>query len=183
MKGGQAKAVEYIKVVTKQIQNRQVSQPSGSGVAPSKRVPDMLKGNKDWVVDEWLRRVNTNAELTHVSLSDAERKDHVPDLLDDAIAYACDHPIRMQERQKAAERHGTLRYHQGYSVAMLILEAQLLQDVIAECLQHNFLAIDLSHLIADIAKVWDTITAELRESARAFMKQREWHASQSAGRS
>jgi hypothetical protein len=44
MKGGQAKAVEYIKVVTKQIQNRQVSQPSGSGVAPSKRVPDMLKG-------------------------------------------------------------------------------------------------------------------------------------------
>jgi hypothetical protein len=75
---------------------------------------------------------------------------------------------------KAAEQHGTLRYHQGYSIAMLILEAQLLQDVIAECVRDHVFSIDLSHLIPDIAKISDTISAELRESSRTFMEQYEW---------
>jgi len=109
-----------------------------------------------------------------VEMSDAERKDHVPDLLDDAIADACDRPIRVEERQKAAERHGTLRYHQGYSIAMLILEAQLLQHVIAECIRDNVHGLEIKNLIPDIAKLSDTITTELRESARAYMNQREW---------
>jgi hypothetical protein len=34
----------------------------------------------------------------------------------------------------------------------------------------------MSHLVADLTKVWDTTTAELRESARSFIKQDEWHA-------
>jgi RsbT co-antagonist protein rsbRD N-terminal domain len=168
--------------VRKQVQNRQHSQPSGSTTAKSKRMPDVIAENKDWVVDQWLQRVNANAELTRVSLSDAERRDHVPDLLDEAVANACGHRIRVEERQRAAERHGTLRYHQGYSVPMLILEAQLLQDVIAECIRDNFLAIDLSNLIPDMAKTSDTITAELRESASAYMKQYEWHAFRPDGR-
>jgi hypothetical protein len=140
-------------------------------------MPDVIADNKDWIVDQWLQRVNAKPELTHVSLSDAERRDHVPDLLDEAVANACGHRISVEARQRAAERHGTLRYHQGYSVPMLILEAQLLQDVIAECIRDNFLAIDLSNLIPDMAKTSDTITAELRESASAYMKQYEWHAS------
>ena len=127
--------------------------------------------------------MNANAELIRVSLSDAERRDHVPDLLDEAVAKACGHRIKVEERQSATERHGTLRYHQGYSVPMLILEAQLLQDVIAECIRDNFHAIDLSNLIPDIAKTSDTITEELRESASAYMKQYEWHACRPEGQS
>ena len=170
------------KIVSKAIQSRQDDKPSGSAAVKSKRMPDVIAENKDWVVDQWLQRFNGNTELTRVSLSDAERRDHVPDLLDEAVANACGHRIRVEERQRAAERHGTLRYHQGYSVPMLILEAQLLQDVIAECIRDNFLAIDLSNLIPDMAKTSDTITAELRESASAYMKQYEWHASRPDGR-
>jgi hypothetical protein len=138
------------------------------------RVPDVIKRSKDGLISQWLQRVNANPELITVSLSDAERRDHVPDLLDEAIAHACGDAIAEEERLKAAEQHGTLRYHQGYSVAMLILEAQLLQDVIAECIRDQVFAIDLSHLIPDIVKIADTISAELRESSRSFMKHYEW---------
>jgi len=169
-------------VVTKENQMRQEDKPSGPAAIKNQRMPDVIAENKDWVVDQWLQRVNANAELARVSLSDAERRDHVPDLLDEAVANACGHQIRMEERQRAAESHGTLRYHQGYSVPMLILEAQLLQDVIAECLRDNVRSIDFSNLVADLTKVWDTITAELRESAEAFMKQDEWHAVRPDGR-
>jgi hypothetical protein len=146
-------------------------------------VPDVIEERKDWVIDRWLERVKANAELIAVSLSDAERKDHVPGLLDEAVAHACGHRIKVEERQKATERHGTLRYHQGYSIPMLILEAHLLQDVIAECIRDNSLVIDLSSLIPDIAKISATLIAALEESARAYMKQYEWHASRPHERS
>jgi hypothetical protein len=138
------------------------------------RVPDVIKGNKDRLISQWLQRVKMNPELITVSLSDAERRDHVPDLLDEAIAKACGDPISEEDRLKAAEHHGTLRYHQGYSVAMLVLEAQLLQNVIAECIRDHVYGLDLSHLIPDIVKISDTISAELQESSRTFMKHYEW---------
>jgi RsbT co-antagonist protein rsbRD N-terminal domain len=136
--------------VAKEIQKRRDDQSAASA---GKRVPDLIRENKDWVIDQWLERVNTDAELNQVSLSDSERRDHVPRLLDEAVANACGHAINMDERQKAAERHGTLRYHQGYSIPMLILESRLLQDVIAECIRDNILRIDLSTLMPDIAKI------------------------------
>jgi hypothetical protein len=85
----------------------------------------------------------------------------------------------LEERQKAAERHGTLRYHQGYSIPMLILETYLLQDVITECIRNNF-PINLNSLVSDMAKISTTLAAELEESARAYMKQYEWHRRPSA---
>jgi hypothetical protein len=138
------------------------------------RVPDLIKRNKDGLIALWLQRVKADPELITVTLSDMERRDHVPDLLNEAISHACGDSISHERRLKAAEQHGTLRYHQGYSIAMLILEAQLLQDVIAECVRDHVFSIDLSHLIPDIAKISDTISAELRESSRTFMEQYEW---------
>lgn len=135
----------------------------------------MIRENKDTIIDGWLQRVSVNPELSRVNLSDVERRDHVPDLLEEAISHACGDLIDVENRQKAAERHGTLRYHQGYSVTMLILEAQLLQEVIAECIRDHIGALDIAHLITDIAKVSDIITGELRESVRSYMSQHEWH--------
>ena len=162
-------------VVANKVKKRHDDQPNGPEAI--KRVPDVIEENKDWVIDHWLKRVEANAELISVSLSDAERRDHVPDLLDEAVALACGHRVRVDQRQKAAERHGTLRFHQGYSIPMLILEAHLLQVVIAECIRDNFAVIDLNSLIPDIAKISATVSAELEESSRAYMKQYEWHAS------
>jgi DNA-binding response OmpR family regulator len=138
------------------------------------RVPDAIEANRDWVIDQWLQRVKTHAELMRVSLSDTDRKDHVPALLDAAVAHARDLATK-EGFPKAAERHGTLRYQQGYSVPMIILEARMLQDVIAQCIRSNFLVMDLSNLISDMNKMSDTISTELQESTRAFMNQYESH--------
>jgi hypothetical protein len=108
-------------------------------------------------------------------MTDTDRKDHVPDLLEDAVARACDHAVKIEERQKAAERHGTIRYHQGYSIGMLVLEAQLLQRVIWDCIHENVRRLDLENLIPDLAALSDTVTTELRESTIAYMNQCEWH--------
>ncbi len=135
--------------------------------AKPKRVHDVIEQNKDSVVNEWVKRANANPELMSVGLSEFDRKDHVPELLDEAVALARGHRTR-EERKASAARHGTLRHKQGYSVPMLISEARLLQDVIAECVRRNLLVIDMSHLVSDLTNMWDTITTQLQESARAF---------------
>jgi hypothetical protein len=146
-------------------------------VPPSgKRVPDVISYHKDWVVNTWLERTKANSELSVVKLSDVERKDHVPDLLDEAVARACEYQVKVDDRQRAAERHGTLRYHQRFSVGMMILEAQILQEVVAECIRDHVDVIDLAKLMPDIARISATITAELKEAASAYMKQYEWQA-------
>jgi hypothetical protein len=163
------------KAVSDANKERQSHQTNPSNSQVLQRVPDLIAENKNWVMNAWLQRVKTHPDLMHLKVSDAERRDHVPDLLDEAIARACDHPVRTEERQRAAERHGTFRYHQGYSIAMLILEAQLLQRVLAECVRDHVHRIELGTLTADITKLWDTITSELRESANSYMKQGDWH--------
>ena len=127
----------------------------------------MIEGDKGKVLAEWLERVNANDELRMVELSEEERKDHVPGLLEEMIANARGESTGAG-RQRAADQHGALRYQQGYSIPMLIAEARLLQGVIAECVRRNFLMIDLSNLIPDMIKMTDTISVELEQSVRAF---------------
>jgi hypothetical protein len=164
--------------VTKEAHNRS----DHSGLVRGKKAPEVIAEHKDWIVRRWLQRVNSEPELIGVILSDAERQDHVPDLLDEIIAHACEYPIQIEERQKAAERHGTLRYHQGYSVPMLIKESQLLQNMIAECVQGHFDEINKSTLVPDLTKMFDRNAHELKESTRTYIRQLDWHTSRGGDR-
>jgi YesN/AraC family two-component response regulator len=139
----------------------------------TKRVPDVIEENKDIVIAHWLQRVMANDDLRRVELSDADRIDHVPGLLDEAITHARNGFVSLH-RQKAADQHGTLRYHQRYTAPMLILEARLLQDAVSECIRQNPLVINLSNLVADITKMSDTLSLELEQSVRAFTKHLGW---------
>ena len=145
----------------------------GNRPQKTRRVPDVIEENKDWVIDQWLDRVKANDALRRLDLSDTDRRDHVPGLLEEAVTHARDRFVGL-ERQRAADQHGALRYHQGYTVPMLILEARLLGDVISECIRRNFLLIDLSNLIVDLTKMTDTFSMELEQSVRAYTNQRGW---------
>ncbi|MGC2258532.1 MAG: response regulator [Candidatus Sulfotelmatobacter sp.] len=140
----------------------------------AKRVPDVIEEHRDEVISNWLQRVKATDELASLPLTEADRKDHVPGLLDEAIAHAFNRLVAIH-RQQAAEQHGTLRYHQGYTVPMLIVEARLLQDVISECVRRNFLVIDLSNLVVDLTHMSDTVLRELELSVRAFNQQAGWN--------
>lgn len=150
--------------------------------AKTERVPDIVESQRDWIVEQWLQGVKGNAELMRVHLGDGERTDHVPDLLKEATGHARGADVG-RERQKAAEQHGTLRYHQGYTVPMLVLETQLLQHALSTCISKHFMRLDLSHLVSDVTNISDTLMNSLCESSRAFMKQYEWNSTRTDRRS
>jgi DNA-binding response OmpR family regulator len=142
--------------------------------AKSKRVPDVIEENQSSLITAWLEKVHADSELMRVRLNEEDRKDHVPALLQEAVARARGENIA-PEREGAPARHGLIRCKQRYSVPMLIAEARLLQDVVAQCVRHNLLVIDMTHLLSDLTSIESTIAAELESSARAFMEERDRH--------
>jgi len=138
------------------------------GVQP-KRLPDIIEQHRDWIVKHWLVEVNKDPEIGAIPLSDSERQDHIPHLLQEALERTKGRHLTPEDT-KAAALHGTLRRRQGYSVPLVVREAKLLLGALAECVQQNLLAIQVSYLIPDMVKVWETIETELEVSVKAFLE-------------
>lgn len=73
------------------------------------------------------------------------------------------------EDEDAAQLHGAVRRKQGYTIPLVVREAKILLRAIADCVQANLLAIQVSYLIPDMVNVWETVTTELEISAKAFI--------------
>jgi hypothetical protein len=51
----------------------------------------------------------------------------------------------------------------------VVREAKILFRALADCVQQNLLAIQVSYLIPDMVNVWETVTNELEISVKAFV--------------
>jgi len=120
-----------------------------------------------------LARAKTSSELNHLSLADDERTGHLPKLVEDLVdrlskgtAAALDSGAAISE---AAIAHGTLRYLQGYTPAMLVHESRILQVTLFGTLQNNLNLLDFSLLLPDVMTIADEVDAQLTQSMDSYM--------------
>lgn len=134
-----------------------------------KRLADIIEDNRAWIVEAWLIEVKKDNELAAIRMSDSERTDHLPRLFEECLGRTRGaEPTTPDVR--AAVLHGDTRRKQGYTIPLLIREAKILQGVLGSCIQENLLAIQVSHLIADLVRISETIQTELEASVRAFLQ-------------
>ena len=168
-----------IEQLVETIRSKLAKRKSSDRIQP-KRLPVVIEENQAWIVQHWLDAVKRDSEISSIPLSDAERQDHVPRLLQVALET-----LRGKETSdedvRVAVLHGRTRLTQGYTVPVLIREAKLLQRVLGECIQQNLLGIEVSYLIPDMVQVWETISTELETSVRAFLEQRDRGARSTVG--
>ncbi|HEV3040336.1 MAG TPA: response regulator [Candidatus Angelobacter sp.] len=143
--------------------------PRLSNQAPCKRVSDIVLENSDKIIQRWLKEVNADQRLGSIPITENERIDRLPLLLND-LANALEASAKQlpSECFSTAAVHGTDRANQGYTIPLLVTETRILNKVIASALQENLLSIDLSTLISDALKVGEYLQALLEESIRAF---------------
>src|SRR5881227_4246910 len=134
------------------------------------RLTQVIRANRESVVENWLQAVKKDSEISSISVPDPERKEHVPLLLEVATDVAEGKELTADNR-KAYVRHGAIRYRQGYTVPLLIREARLLQASLADCIQRNFTGIEMNYLVPDTIHFMGTIDALLEDSARGFIQQ------------
>jgi hypothetical protein len=74
------------------------------------------------------------------------------------------------EATAAAARYGSARHQQGFSVAMLVSECNLLERVVSSALQDNLLRIEMSTLIRDMISIGEALNAYTEEAVRGFSR-------------
>jgi DNA-binding response OmpR family regulator len=134
-----------------------------------KRLSEIIKREQEYITDKWLKLATQDAELGHVTLSVAERKDHVPRLLEVAAGILNGREITSEDRNVAAQ-HGKTRSQQGYLATWIVREAKLLQDAIADCVRRNMLEIEMSSLIGDMVSVFGIVQNLVEHSLNAFLQ-------------
>ncbi len=143
---------------------------NGSGGAVSvNSVADILERELPTLIEEWLARVEQEADLAHIQLNFEERTGHLPHLLHDVIKRLRLDAGTKAPISKAAAEHGDLRRKQGYTVAMAVEESRLLQVSIFTTLHKNVKHLEFSALLPDIVTIADEVDAQLKEQMLRFM--------------
>jgi hypothetical protein len=132
-------------------------------------VADILERRLPTVIQDWLARVEGEADLTCIPLTFEERTGHLPQLLHDVIVRLRLDAGTRAPISTAAAHHGDLRRKQGYTVAMAVEESRLLQVTIFSTLHKDVKALDFNVLLPDVVTIADEVDAQLKQQMLRFM--------------
>jgi CheY-like chemotaxis protein len=122
-------------------------------------------------IDDWFARVQLDASVNAIPLSEALRCAHLPQLFKEVVLrlHALK-PLGSKELQSpAAALHGRLRRQQGYTASMLVEESRILQVSIFNTLQNNLASIDFSILLIGVMTIADEVDHQLSQAMTAFI--------------
>jgi hypothetical protein len=140
-----------------------------AGAVVVESVADILERDLNAIIQEWLKRVDNEPELTAIPLSFEERTGHLPQLLRDVIVRLRLDDETKAEISKAAAHHGDLRAQQGYTVAMAVEESRLLQVSIFTTLHKNQSHLEFDTVLPDVVTIADEVDAQLKQQMLRFM--------------
>lgn len=139
---------------------------------PTRKMSQILHDLLPQICRRWLNEVLSDAEIMALPLTEAQRSDHIPDLVGDVIRRLEAGTDEMSpEGAEAARKHGKLRYQQGYTIPQILFEARLLQQVVSSTIRENLFNIDLSSLVSDILQIGESLQAEVELSIRVYQSQ------------
>jgi ActR/RegA family two-component response regulator len=150
-----------------------IKQRRADGHRSSRVIEDLatiLERSTQRTIDAWLALAEKDEKLMIVPLERLQRSGHLPQLLEDLVnRLRYFQPLARNEVVSvAAHDHGVLRHRQGYSAAMMVEEARLLQVSIFETLQANLINIDFSILLNGVMAIADEIDSQLSQAVASY---------------
>jgi PAS domain S-box-containing protein len=140
--------------------------------APLRRMSAVLRDLVPQICLRWLKAVLADSELAALPLTEAQRSDHIPELVENLIQRLDTGVDELGPAGvEAARKHGRLRYQQGYTIPQVLFEARVLQEVMTATIRENLLNIDLSTLVSDILQIGETLQAAVEVSIRVYQSQ------------
>ncbi len=143
-----------------------------SKALPTRKVAQILRELSSLICDRWLHQVLQDPELAAIPLTEAERSDHIPDMMEELIRRLEGPQEELSDvATDAARKHGKLRYQQGYTIPQILFEARVLQHVLTATIHENLFGLDLSTLVGDILEIGETLQADAEISIRVYQSQ------------
>ena len=150
------------------IKDRVNGGPQGS--RQTETVASVLERTTESIILDWFARIETDPSVTSIPMSCEQRCRHLPLLFQELIArLRAGQPIGAKELASSnAAEHGASRFRQGYTAAMLVEEARMLQISIFHTLQKNLGIIDYSVLLVGVMTIADEIDSQLSQAIARY---------------
>jgi ActR/RegA family two-component response regulator len=148
---------------------QKIDEPKQTPYGPLKQISQMLQELSPVIVRQFTDRFRLHPDLRQSKLGEHELREHIEPLLSELIQRVRTGATQLSpEAIIAAEKYGSARYGQGYSVAMLVSECHLIERVVSAALQDNLLRIEMSTLIPDMISIGEALNAYIEEAVRGF---------------
>jgi DNA-binding response OmpR family regulator len=153
------------------IKDRLVKGPKETRTIES--VATILERTVHQTIDLWYQRIQTDAKVMAVQMTESDRCSHLAQVFRDLISrLRSSKTIGGKELvSMSAAMHGVTRRKTGYSAAMLVEESRMLQVSIFETLQNNLESIDFSLLLIGVMTIADEIDSQLSQAVASFDKE------------
>jgi len=141
------------------------SQPA----AGPKRLAAILKENSSEITRRMLEAMKRDRKLSGVPLSDEERVDYLPKLLNaliELLERERDEPSAAELR--VANEHGKRRKKQGCPIPTVIKDFDLLHQPVYDLIQNNLMGMDVTELISDLKRLQRNLHALLEKSLEVY---------------
>jgi ActR/RegA family two-component response regulator len=138
------------------IENKLTASPRQRHLPPPKRVAMILQEHIPRIEDLWLGSVEKDEALSRLPLNKEQRLRHLGDILEEVIRAAQSYSGEEIPAHRRLNKHGQ-RDLQGYTPGMMLAEFCILRRVIAQVVQENLLAVNLSYLVPDLARVNESL--------------------------
>ena len=136
------------------------------------KISELVRQRGDEISSQWLKQILTDPEIAAIPLTDEDRVDHVPELLDELIGRIEEQRDSLSAKAvESARKHGRIRYQQGYTIPQMLFEMRVLQQVLSSTIQKDLLSLDLSTLVPDIFKTGESLESALEIAIRSYQTQ------------
>jgi ActR/RegA family two-component response regulator len=155
-----------IPALVRTLESKLATPPRQRQLPPPKRVAMLLQERLKHIEELWLSEVQKDDLLSRLALKKEQRLDSLKGILEQVIRASQSYSgEETAAHQKVSGGYDVLRDLEGYTPSMMLAEFCLLRRVVAQVVQENLLAVNLSYLVPDLAR----INESLDEQAQAAL--------------
>jgi ActR/RegA family two-component response regulator len=140
------------------IQTKLATPPQKRHLPPPKRVAMILQEQEERIGQLWLSAVESDSSLSQVPLDREQRLHYMKGVLDEVVraaqTYTGVSAVTLRNAPSGFDRRSHL---DGYTPGMMLAEYCILRKIVAQVLQENLLAVNLSYLVPDLAQVNESL--------------------------
>jgi YesN/AraC family two-component response regulator len=147
-----------VPVLVSTIESKLATPPRQRQLPPPKRVAMLLQEHTERIEELWLSSIEKDKALSRAPTNKKQRLEYLRSILAEIIPAAQSYSGEDSSEHKiAGASFGRTRDSEGYTPSMRLAEFCLLRRVIAQVVQENLLAVNLSYVIPDLAQVNETL--------------------------
>jgi YesN/AraC family two-component response regulator len=152
-----------IPALIRTIEDKLATPPQQRQLPPPKRVAMLLQEHLERIEELWLSAVQKDDALSRLAVKEEERLNYLKGILEQVIraaqSYSGEETARHTLSSGGYDRRRDL---EGYTPGTMLAEFCLLRRVVAQIVQENLLAVNLSYLVPDLARVNESLDEQAR---------------------